>query len=146
MGLLLIVILFIAAAVALRNTLTVDFKVADLQTENMAPADLQRYRQEKRASRLTCEYGPRNPALRCPHCQQKGQSRTLRGAPATRAMLLGGVSLGATEVSRKEQGTPAYCGKCERTWDPSVTVATHPDFLTNGVTGLNFLFLFRSRN
>jgi hypothetical protein len=70
MGVLLIVILFIAAAVAMLNTLTADFKDADLKTKNMAPVDLQRYLQERQAFRLTVAYGPLNAALRCPYCRK----------------------------------------------------------------------------
>lgn len=65
-----------------------------------------------------------NPALICPHCQTKGQVRTLSikekkgvsGGKATGALLTGGISLLATGLSRKENATRGSCGSCRSTW------------------------------
>jgi hypothetical protein len=116
MEVLLIVILFIAAAVALITTLTVDLTVADLKIENMTPAEVQGYLQERRASQLTFEHGPLNAALMCPHCRKKGPIRTKCVERKRGDSPPGGMSLVASEVSREEQITQAYCGNCERTW------------------------------
>jgi hypothetical protein len=70
-------------------------------------------------------WGPRNPAMICPHCQTKGHIRTkiverkkgVSGAKATGALLTGGISLLATGLSRKENPTQAHCDNCENTWE-----------------------------
>jgi len=70
------------------------------------------------------EWGPRNVALICPHCQTKSQVRTksilqksgISGGKATAAVLTSGVSLLATGLSRKEQVTQAHCDHCSSTW------------------------------
>lgn len=70
-------------------------------------------------------WGENNPALVCPHCQEKGYVRTthvrrkkgVSGAKATGALLTGGVSLFVTGLSRKEGCTQAHCCNCNSTWD-----------------------------
>jgi len=68
--------------------------------------------------------GKRNPALVCPHCQERGKIRTkavkkkagISGGKATAAVLTGGVSVLATGLSRKEALTQAHCDNCSSTW------------------------------
>lgn len=68
--------------------------------------------------------GPINPALACPHCQTKGsvhtkmvkQKKGISGGKATAALFTGGLSMLATGLSRKEQGTQAHCDACHSTW------------------------------
>jgi hypothetical protein len=63
--------------------------------------------------------------LVCPHCQVKGEVRTLRGkgkkgisgAKATAAVLTMGLSIGAAGLSRKQMMTRAKCGNCGVSWD-----------------------------
>lgn len=70
------------------------------------------------------EWGPLNPALICPHCQEKGSVRTkpvdrkagISGAKVAGAVLLGPISLLATGLSRRETVTQAHCGNCSSTW------------------------------
>jgi hypothetical protein len=69
--------------------------------------------------------GDINPELVCPHCQVKGQVRTMQvkrkkgvsGGKAAGALLTGGLSLLATGLSRKEKVTQAHCDNCNMTWD-----------------------------
>lgn len=69
-------------------------------------------------------YGPVNPLIVCPHCQEKGsvrikykrQKKGISGAKATGAVLTGGWSLLATGLSKKEVVTQAHCGHCKVTW------------------------------
>lgn len=80
--------------------------------------------ERNRDSRDTFAHGVINPAMVCPHCNTRGRVRTkevtnkrgVSGGKATAAILTGGVSLLATGLSRKEQGTEAYCGACTNTW------------------------------
>jgi hypothetical protein len=73
---------------------------------------------------LVAEHGQVNPALICPHCQQRGAVRTrpvdqksgLSGGKATAALLTGGVSLVATGLSNSERRTESWCGSCRSTW------------------------------
>jgi hypothetical protein len=69
-------------------------------------------------------YGASNPALLCPHCQNRGSVRTknitkkigISGAKATGAVLTGGISVLATGLSQKDQVTQAYCENCGSSW------------------------------
>jgi hypothetical protein len=69
-------------------------------------------------------HGPINPHMACPHCNSTGLVRTksvtqkkgISGGKATAAVLTGGLSMLATGLSRKENNTQAYCGKCHNTW------------------------------
>lgn len=69
-------------------------------------------------------YGPVNPHMICPHCGEKGTTRTkkvdhktgISGGKATAAVLTGGWSLLATGLSRKEAITQAHCSNCDNTW------------------------------
>ena len=91
----------------------------------MSPSERQIYLESKQAAALTLGHGPINPALICPHCQEKGRIRTkpvqrtrgVSGGKATAAILTGGVSMLATGLSRKEQSTQAWCGHYKSTWD-----------------------------
>lgn len=120
MGILLIVIIFISVVVVM-----ISRRITALKSADMSPAELQRYVAERRASLLTFEHGPLNPALMCPYCRKKGNIRTKRverkkrvsGATATGTILIGGVSIVASDLSRKEQVTEVYCGNCEGTWE-----------------------------
>ncbi len=77
------------------------------------------------AGRLVARWGIQNTTLVCPHCQTKGQVRTMptkrkrgiSGAKATGALLTGGTSLLVTGLSRKEGVTQAHCDHCGSTWD-----------------------------
>ena len=119
MGLLLIVIIFLSVVVGM-----ISRRIRGLKSADMSPAAFQRAIKERRASLLTCEYGPLNPALMCPYCRKKGKIRTKRverkkggnGAKATEPIITGGRSILATDLSSKEQVTQAYCGTCEGTW------------------------------
>lgn len=70
------------------------------------------------------EYGEKNTAMICPHCQSKGSIRIkaiakkagISGGKATAAVLTGGVSVLATGLSRKEDLTQAHCEECKSTW------------------------------
>jgi hypothetical protein len=100
MGILLIVILFIAVVVIMISK----------RMRALTPAELQRDLEERLASLRTYEYGPLNPALRCPYCRKKGKIRIKRverkkegsGVKATEAILTGDRSIGASDVSSKE--------------------------------------------
>jgi hypothetical protein len=69
-------------------------------------------------------YGPINPALLCPHCQEKGHVRTqaidqkkgISGGKAAGAVLTTGVSILFAGLSRHETNTQAYCDNCHSTW------------------------------
>src|SRR5689334_12012349 len=69
------------------------------------------YYEQQRESQARWQHGPRNAAMICPHCQEKGkvhtkqltQKKGVSGAKATGAILTGGVSLLAPGLSRKEQ-------------------------------------------
>jgi hypothetical protein len=70
------------------------------------------------------QWGAKNPALVCPHCQRTGnvrrtpitQKKGISGAKATGALLTGGLSVLATGLSRKEINTQAHCDNCGSTW------------------------------
>ena len=74
---------------------------------------------------LEIHHGPLNPAMVCPHCQQRGRVHTkqvdrkrgISGTKATAAVLTGGASILATGLSQKDKATEAYCGNCKNTWD-----------------------------
>jgi len=102
------------------------------KTEAMSPDELKEYMKKRQAALeasekkwLSIQHGELNPAMICPHCQQKGNVRTRRvtrkrgvsGGKATAAVLTAGVSLLATGLSRKEGSTEAYCGICKSTWE-----------------------------
>ena len=78
-----------------------------------------------RTQQLLKSQGPVFPMLICPHCQTKGQVRTIHvkrkkgisGAKATGAVLTMGFSMLATGLSRKEDMTHATCGNCGSVWD-----------------------------
>lgn len=73
---------------------------------------------------LEWEYGTRNTALVCPHCQCGGKVRVkpvvqkagISGGKATAAILTGGLSILATGLSRKQNMTQAHCDNCDCTW------------------------------
>jgi hypothetical protein len=74
---------------------------------------------------LVAEHGHVNPALICPHCQQRGAVRTrqvdhktggISGGKAIAAFLTGGISLIATGLSTSERRTESWCGSCRSTW------------------------------
>lgn len=79
---------------------------------------------DSRNSRDAYLHGNVNAAMVCPHCSARGSIRTkevinkrgVSGGKATAAVLTGGISLLATGLSRKEQGTEAWCGSCKNTW------------------------------
>ena len=91
----------------------------------MPPAERRRYLEVKAESELAQQHGPINPAMVCPHCQEKGKIRTklvdrkkgISGTKATGAILTGGVSMLATGLSRKERLTQAHCGNCKNSWE-----------------------------
>jgi hypothetical protein len=68
--------------------------------------------------------GTVNSAMICPHCQTKGQVRTISitqkkgvsGGKATAALMTCGVSMLAVGLSRKEEATQAHCDACNNTW------------------------------
>ena len=70
------------------------------------------------------DFGQSNPMMICPHCSEKGKTKTkiistkkgVSGGKATAAVLTGGVSLLATGLSRKEASTQAHCTNCNNTW------------------------------
>ena len=72
----------------------------------------------------TRSYGAINPALVCPHCQEKGHVRTkaidqkkgISGGKAAGAVLTAGVSTVFTGLSRHETNTQAQCDNCHSTW------------------------------
>jgi cation transport ATPase len=69
-------------------------------------------------------YGYLNTSMICPHCNTKGQIRTMTvtnkkgisGGKATAAVITGGWSVLATGLSRKENQTQAHCMSCKNTW------------------------------
>jgi len=101
-GIILFVVLIIVYMVRVPNIL-----------KNMSPEEIS-----------TTAWGPLNPAMICPHCQEKGkvrlapitQKKGISGGKATGAILTGGISLLATGLSRKENNTQAHCDNCEATW------------------------------
>jgi hypothetical protein len=84
----------------------------------MSPAERQEHSD-------TVEHGPLNPALICPHCQEKGKvsvksverNKGIHGTKAAGAALTAGLSLLLIGLSRKEQMTQAYCSNCQSTWE-----------------------------
>jgi len=90
----------------------------------MTPHQRIAYQRQQREAAARATHGPRNSAMICPHCQEKGnvhtkqltQKKGVSGAKATGAILTGGVSLLATGLSRKEQNTQAHCTNCNSTW------------------------------
>jgi hypothetical protein len=97
--------------------------------DGMSPLEREKYSADKskrqEESRLTFEWGERNPSMICPHCNERGQIRTksvkrkkgVSGGKATAAILTAGVSMLATGLSRKEGVTQAHCCNCNNTWD-----------------------------
>ena len=91
----------------------------------MSPDVRQKYLEEEQASLLAQQHGQLNPAMMCPHCQEKGRVRTkpverkkgVSGGKATAAILTGGVSMLATGLSRKERLTEAHCDNCGNNWE-----------------------------
>ncbi len=83
-----------------------------------------RIAQLPQAERDRLRFGPINPAMICPHCQQQGTVRTktashkkgVHGGKATAALLTGGVSLLAIGLSRHENLTEAHCNNCKNSW------------------------------
>jgi len=73
----------------------------------------------------TAQWGPKNTAMICPHCQTRGSVRVksvtrkkgISGGKATAALLTSGVSMLATGLSRKEGATRAHCENCSQEWD-----------------------------
>jgi len=94
-----------------------------LSPEEIQASIRRRENQITEASRVELD-GKRNPALVCPHCQERGKIRTkavkkkagISGGKATAAVLTGGVSVLATGLSRKEALTQAHCDNCSSTW------------------------------
>jgi hypothetical protein len=94
------------------------------KVSKMSPEEAAAYQAQKMASRETMIWGPLNPPLVCPHCQEKGQVRAktrtqkkgISGGKATAAVLTAGTSLLAVGLSRKEKATQAHCGNCNSTW------------------------------
>lgn len=88
----------------------------------MPPAEREAYLKDMRLNAL---HGNLNPAMVCPHCNEKGQIRTQRitnkkgisGGKATAALFTGGLSVLATGLSRKENSTQAHCCNCNNTWE-----------------------------
>jgi hypothetical protein len=70
------------------------------------------------------EFGPKNEAMVCPHCQSKGavrikrvkQKQGISGGKATAALLTGGASLVAVGLSKKGEVTQAMCENCQCQW------------------------------
>lgn len=93
--------------------------------ENGAPEKPAGFWETVRAAGQDSKWGRVNPALTCPHCQTKGQVRTMlttrkkgvSGGKATAAVLTLGWSMLATGLSRKEQATQGHCDNCQSTWD-----------------------------
>ena len=90
----------------------------------MSPAERSQYREAKLDAQLAFEWGPVNPSMICPHCQEKGKTRTkhvvqkkgISGGKAAAALVTGGLSVLATGLSRKEGLTQAHCDACQNTW------------------------------
>ena len=67
---------------------------------------------------------PHSPEMICPHCQKRGDVRTkavsvkkgIDGTKAAAALLTGGLSLGLSGLSRRENLTEAHCDNCGSTW------------------------------
>jgi hypothetical protein len=97
-------------------------------TANLSPSEKERYyenkKKEKQSAAKIAAFGHTSPEMICPHCQTRGQIRTLKvtqdkgisGGKATGAVLTGGLSVLATGLSRKEDVTQAHCDKCNSTW------------------------------
>lgn len=99
-----------------------------LQTKRfkgMRPDERQKFIEDQQLSLLTKQYGQLNPAMICPHCQEKGkirqkavtQKKGISGGKAAAAVFTSGVSMLATGLSRKEKLTDAYCGNCKSRWN-----------------------------
>lgn len=98
------------------------------QQGKMSPDEADAYADRKNRAlqqQYSHSYGHPNPALVCPHCQEKGRVRTksvqlkkgISGGKATAAVITGGVSVLATGLSRKENITQAHCDHCHSTWN-----------------------------
>jgi hypothetical protein len=69
-------------------------------------------------------YGPLQPQMVCPHCQNRGsvhtqpsmQKQGISGGKATAAILTGGTSLLLTGLSKTGYVTQAHCVNCNCTW------------------------------
>jgi hypothetical protein len=116
---LLVAVFVLAAIVAIISAQAEQQKLAQ-----MSPEEREKYLAEQQDQQLTLQWGPLNPSMICPHCQEKGKIRTkqvvqkkgISGAKATAAILTGGLSVLATGLSRKEGFTQAQCGNCKNTW------------------------------
>jgi hypothetical protein len=94
------------------------------KVSKMKPGELAAYQAQKQVSRENFLWGPLNPTMVCPHCQEKGRIRVKRltqkkgvsGGKATAAILTAGTSLLAVGLSRKENVTQAHCCNCNSTW------------------------------
>ena len=66
-----------------------------------------------------------NDKLVCPHCATTGQVKAgvvtrkkgISGGKATGALMTGGLSMGATGLSRKQTMRHMACGNCGMEWD-----------------------------
>lgn len=80
--------------------------------------------EQRKEEDIQCEFGRKNSAMICPHCQTRGKIRVkpiekktgISGGKATAAVLTGGISLVATGLSRKDNVTQAHCEECNNTW------------------------------
>lgn len=61
----------------------------------------------------------------CPHCHQRGmvtvklvtRGKGISGGKAAGAVMTGGLSVGATGLSRNEKARQLTCGNCKMQWD-----------------------------
>jgi FtsZ-interacting cell division protein ZipA len=91
----------------------------------MSPQERKKHYSEQTAKQLETKWGPINPSIACPHCNEEGKIHTksvkrkqkIHAGKATAAMLTGETSMLGTGLSRKQGITQAYCGNCHNTWD-----------------------------
>mgnify|MGYP006292580005 CR=1 FL=1 len=123
--------LFVIFLVIFVIVIAVSVKLEEKKVAKMTPEERPAYREEKnreakekiREDNVTL-HGYIYPQVIGPHCNTSGhvhakkirQKKGISGAKATGALLTGGASILATELSRKETNTEAYCSKCGQTW------------------------------
>jgi sensor histidine kinase regulating citrate/malate metabolism len=91
----------------------------------MSPQEREKRYSEQTAKQLEAKWGPINPSMVCPHCNEKGKVHTksvkgkqrIHAGRATAVVLTGESSMLENGLTRKKGITQAYCGNCHNTWD-----------------------------
>ena len=95
------------------------------EIDRMSPQEQEKHYAGQTTRQLEAKWGPINPSMLCPHCNEKGKIHTksvkrkqrIHAGKATAAVLTGESSMLGNGLSRKKGITQAYCGNCHNTWD-----------------------------